>query len=77
MGIDRSILSHHLGKKFDPKADYVVEHAHLAPARTRTGECKMVGLIETAGDGPMAILCRVPQTPRPEKKGLKGWLNKR
>jgi hypothetical protein len=61
--INANLLKQILGKKYDPEADYVLEHSHLCVTRIHTGECKLVGEFQTESDGTMIILER---NPKPE-----------
>ena len=62
--INSDLFKQILGKKYDPEADYLLDHSYLCLTRVRSGECKLVGEFLTESDGTMVILERNPK-PKP------------
>jgi len=60
MAIDKSIIERCLGEFYNPAAEYVIESPFWAMSRINQG-CRMVGQIETTGDGTMVILEKNPK----------------
>ena len=62
--ITEDVIKNNLGEKYNPKAEYIVEHVHYAIPRVACGECNMVGELKTETEGIMIILERNPK-PKP------------